>query len=141
MTVTTVEEAASEVQAPVITLTQSAAEKLQGLMQEKGLGDAYSLRVFVGGGGCSGFQYGMTFDNNPRDVDIVFAEHGLRVTVDPRSLPYIVGANIDYEDSLMGGGFHIENPNAVSSCGCGNSFRTKDDSGGGGGGGGCESCH
>ncbi len=138
MTVTTVEEAAStEVQAPVITLTQSAADKLLGIMQEKGLGDAYGLRVFVGGGGCSGFQYGMTFDNNPRDVDIVFAERGLRVIVDPRSLPYIVGANIDYEDSLMGGGFHIENPNAVSTCGCGSSFRTKD----GGDGGGCESCH
>jgi iron-sulfur cluster assembly accessory protein len=139
MTVTTVEEAASaEVQTPVITLTQSAAEKLLGIMQEKGLGDAYGLRVFVGGGGCSGFQYGMTFDNNPRDVDVVFAEHGMRVIVDPRSLPYIIGANIDYEDSLMGGGFHIENPNAVSTCGCGSSFRTKD---GDAAGGSCESCH
>ena len=89
-------------------------------------GRCYGLRVFVGGGGCSGLQYGMTFDNNPSDVDIVFAEHGLRVIVDPRSLPYIAGANIDYEDSLMGGGFHIENPNAVSTCGCGHSFRTKE---------------
>ena len=79
----------------------------------------------------------MTFDNNPSDADTVFAERGLRVIVDSRSLPYVVGANIDYEDSLMGGGFHIENPNAVSTCGCGNSFRTKD----GGDGGGCESCH
>ncbi len=137
MTVTTVEETASEVQTPVVTLTQLAAEKLQGIMQEKGLGEAYGLRVFVSGGGCSGFQYGMTFENNPRDVDIVFSQRGLRVIVDPRSLPYISGANIDYEDSLMGGGFHIENPNAVSTCGCGSSFRTNDDAGGGG----CESCH
>jgi iron-sulfur cluster assembly accessory protein len=137
MTVPSVEEMASAVETPVITLSETAAEKLLGIMREKGLDEAYGLRVFVGGGGCSGFQYGMTFDNNPRDVDTTFDQRGLRVIVDPRSLPYIAGASIDYIDSLMGGGFHIENPNAVASCGCGNSFRTKDDPDGGG----CAGCH
>ena len=139
MTAPTIEETLTETQAPAITLTEAAAGKLLGIFQEKGLDAAYGLRVFVGGGGCSGLQYGMTFDNNPRDVDIVFEQQGLRVIVDPRSLPYITGASIDYVDSLMGGGFHIENPNAVSSCGCGHSFHTKEgaeDSAGG-----CASCH
>lgn len=112
----------------VVTLTDAAAAKLRSIMAEKNLSD-YGLRVFVQGGGCSGFQYGMTFDNNPRDVDIVFEQAGLRMIVDPRSIDYIAGANIDYVDSLMGGGFQIDNPNAVSTCGCGNSFRTKDENG------------
>ena len=120
MTVATMEETA------VINLTQAAADKLLSIMTEKGLQDTHALRVFVSGGGCSGLQYGMTFDNNPRDVDATFEQHGLRVIVDPRSLPYLEGANIDYVDSLMGGGFQIDNPNAVSTCGCGHSFRTKD---------------
>ncbi|HEX9114663.1 MAG TPA: iron-sulfur cluster insertion protein ErpA [Anaerolineae bacterium] len=115
-------------QTAVVTLTDAAAAKLRSIMAEKNLSD-YGLRVFVQGGGCSGFQYGMTFDNNPRDVDIVFEQAGLRMIVDPRSIDYIAGANIDYVDSLMGGGFQIDNPNAVSTCGCGNSFRTKDENG------------
>jgi len=123
----------------LVTLTQPAADKLLAIMNEKGLADAYALRVFVSGGGCSGMQYGMTFENNPRPVDTVFEQHGLRVVIDPRSLPYLEGANIDYVDSLMGGGFHIENPNAVSTCGCGHSFRSKED--GGNGDGGCSGCH
>jgi iron-sulfur cluster assembly protein len=82
----------------------------------------------------------MTFDNNPRTVDMVFEQHGLRVIIDPQSLNYMMGAEIDYVDSLMGGGFHIENPNAVSSCGCGHSFRTNENSAAGGSGG-CSSCH
>jgi iron-sulfur cluster assembly protein len=132
MTVETTEQTA------VVTLTETAASKLRSIMQEKNLTD-YGLRVFIAGGGCSGFQYGMTFDNSPRDVDIVFEQQGLRVIVDPRSVDYIAGANIDYVDSLMGGGFQIENPNAVSTCGCGQSFRTKDDNGEESGG--CASCH
>jgi iron-sulfur cluster assembly protein len=126
-------------QTAVVTLTEAAATKLRTIMTEKNLAD-YGLRVFVAGGGCSGFQYGMTFDNNPRDIDIVFEESGLRVIVDPRSVEYIAGANIDYVDSLMGGGFQIENPNAVSTCGCGQSFRTKDENGEEAAGG-CSSCH
>ncbi len=107
----------------MITLTSSAAEKLGGIMQEKGLIESHALRVFVRGGGCGGMQYGMTFDE-ARDGDEVFEQHGMKVIVDPTSIFYIEGANIDYVDSLMGGGFHIDNPQATSSCGCGSSFRT-----------------
>jgi iron-sulfur cluster assembly accessory protein len=131
MTVATMEETS------VITLSPIAADKLISVMTEKGVRDTHALRVFVSGGGCSGMQYGMTFDNNPRAADLVFEQQGLRVVIDPRSLPYLEGASIDYVDSLMGGGFHIENPNAVSSCGCGQSFKTKE---GGASEGGC-SCH
>jgi len=129
-----------EEQQALITLTETAAEKLAGIMDEKGVRETHGLRVFVSGGGCSGLQYGMTFDNNPRAVDHVFEQRGLRVIIDPQSLNYMAGAEIDYVDSLMGGGFHIENPNAVSSCGCGHSFRTEDGAAAGGGGG-CSSCH
>jgi iron-sulfur cluster assembly protein len=132
MSVETMEETA------VINLTETAAEKLDGIMREKGVRESHALRVFVSGGGCSGLQYGMTFDPNPRDVDTVFMQHGVRVVIDPQSLRYMEGATIDFVDSLMGGGFHIENPNAVSSCGCGSSFKTKDQAGGAGG---CSSCH
>jgi len=122
----------------VITLTETAANKLDAIMKEKGVRETHGLRVFVSGGGCSGLQYGMTFDPSPREVDTVFTQHGLRVVIDPQSLRYMDGATIDYVDSLMGGGFHIENPNAVSSCGCGHSFRTKDQAADEGG---CNSCH
>ena len=108
----------------VVNLSESAASKLLALMDEKGLRATHALRVFVSGGGCSGVQYGMTFDNNPRPVDTLFEQYGLRVVVDPNSLPYVQGANIDYLDSPQGGGFQIENPNAVSACS----------------GGGCSSC-
>jgi iron-sulfur cluster assembly accessory protein len=102
-----------------ITLTPVAAEKLGELMEQKGVRDTHALRVFIRGGGCSGFQYGMTFDSNPRPIDSVFEEHGLRVVVDPQSLQYMAGASIDYVDDPAGGGFHIENPNVASSCGSG----------------------
>lgn len=107
----------------MITLTSSAAEKLGGIMVEKGLIESKALRVFVKGGGCGGMQYGMTFDE-VQEGDEVYEQHGLRVVVDPTSLFYVDGASIDYVDNLMGGGFHIENPQATSSCGCGSSFRT-----------------
>jgi iron-sulfur cluster assembly accessory protein len=113
-----------EVTAAGVNVTASAAEKLREVMSQKGLAETHGLRVFVQGGGCGGMKYGMTFDNNPRSDDEVYVQHGLRVYVDPISLFYINGANIDWVDSLMGGGFNIENPNAVSSCGCGSSFRT-----------------
>ncbi len=110
----------------MITLTESAATRLQAVMTEKGMNGDHGLRVFVKGGGCGGMQYGMTFDDKERDGDDISQQHGMKVFVDPTSLFYIEGASIDYVDSLMGGGFHIENPNAVSSCGCGSSFRTAD---------------
>ncbi|MCS7220012.1 MAG: iron-sulfur cluster insertion protein ErpA [Anaerolineae bacterium] len=108
----------------MITLTEAAARKLREVLEQKGLAETHALRVFVTGGGCGGMQYGMTFDNKPREDDEVFEQHGLRILVDPISSFYISGSRIDYVDSLMGGGFHIENPNAVSTCGCGSSFRT-----------------
>lgn len=105
-------------QAPV-TLTQAAVEKLAGLMEEKGVRATHGLRVFVRGGGCSGLQYGMAFDDNPRPIDHVFEEHGLRVIIDPQSLQYMTGSSIDYVDDPTAGGFHIENPNVLASCGGG----------------------
>jgi iron-sulfur cluster assembly protein len=102
-----------------ITLTQAAAEKLSVLMEQKGVRETHGLRVFVRGGGCSGLQYGMTFDSNPRPIDRVFEENGLRVIVDPQSLAYMAGSSIDYVDDPEGAGFHIENPNMLSSCGSG----------------------
>jgi len=139
MTVATIEETKTDTE--VVNLTQAAADKLLAIMDEKGLRQTHALRVFVSGGGCSGLQYGMTFDNSPRPVDVVFEQRGLRLVVDPKSLPYITGANIDYSDSLMGGGFQIENPNAVSSCGCGQSFRTKEGGAAAAEGASCHSCH
>lgn len=108
----------------MVTLTPTAAEKLSGIMTEKGMIESHGLRVFVKGGGCGGMQYGMTFDDNPSEEDAVFEQHGMKVIVDATSLFYVEGANIDYVDNLMGGGFHIDNPQATSSCGCGSSFRT-----------------
>jgi iron-sulfur cluster assembly protein len=107
----------------MVNLTPAAAEKLSGIMSQKGMADSHALRVFVKGGGCGGMQYGMTYDE-AREGDEVYEQHGLRVIVDSTSLFYIDGANIDYVDNLMGGGFHIDNPQATSACGCGSSFRT-----------------
>jgi iron-sulfur cluster assembly protein len=107
----------------MITLTQSAAEKLQNIQVEKGIAD-YALRVFVSGGGCSGLSYGMTFAQAEELGDQVFNVNGVKVVVDMGSIQYLDGAEIDYIDSLMGGGFRIENPQAVQSCACGSSFRT-----------------
>lgn len=108
----------------MITLTSSAAEKLQGIMTEKGLSN-HALRVFVSGGGCSGLSYGMTFSEGAEFGDQEFSVNGVKVVVDMGSIQYLDGAEIDYIDSLMGGGFRIENPHAVQSCACGSSFRTK----------------
>lgn len=107
----------------MVNLTPAAAEKLSGIMTQKGMVDSHALRVFVKGGGCGGMQYGMTFDE-ARDGDEVYEQHGMRIIVDSTSLFYIDGANIDYVDNLLGGGFHIDNPQATSACGCGSSFRT-----------------
>lgn len=107
----------------MITLTQIASDKLQHIMTEKGL-NSHALRVFVSGGGCSGLSYGMTFAEGAELGDQEFDVNGVKIVVDPGSYPYLDGAEIDYIDSLMGGGFRIENPNAVQSCSCGSSFRT-----------------
>ena len=106
-----------------ITITTNAAKRIHQLMEEKEL-QGHALRVFVSGGGCSGFQYGMAFEPDPRESDMRFSQENVEVVIDPVSLGYMAGASIDYVDDLMGGGFSIQNPNAVASCGCGNSFRT-----------------
>ncbi|MBI5302252.1 MAG: iron-sulfur cluster insertion protein ErpA [Chloroflexi bacterium] len=110
---------------PLVTLTPIAASKLQTLLAEKNLA-GYGLRVFVSGGGCSGFQYGMAFENTTEDGDFVFDSGGMRVYLDNASATYLEGATVDYVDSLMGGGFKIENPNAASTCSCGQSFSSEE---------------
>ncbi len=107
----------------MINLTPVAADKLQTIMSEKGIG-THALRVFVSGGGCSGLSYGMTFAEGADIGDQTFEVNGMQIVVDPGSIMYLDGAEIDYIDSLMGGGFRIENPNAVQSCACGSSFQT-----------------
>ncbi len=104
----------------MVTLSPMAAEKLQKLLAEKNL-PGYGLRVFVAGGGCSGYQYGMAFENSTQEGDAVFDSMGLRVIVDSASALYLEGATVDYVDSPMGSGFRIENPNAASTCSCGES--------------------
>lgn len=106
-----------------ITLTPAAASKLQSLLEEKGAPES-GLRIFISGGGCSGMQYGMAIETEIRELDEVFESEGVKLVVDPNSLMYLVGAEVDYVDNLMGGGFAINNPNAISTCGCGHSFRS-----------------
>lgn len=124
---------------PVLSVTPSAVEVIRNLLQQRNIPN-HSLRVFVSGGGCSGMQYGMAFEESPKEFDKVVAMDGVSLIVDSTSFMYLQGATIDYVDSLMGGGFRIENPNAVSSCGCGSSFRTNNDSGESSGGCGSGSC-
>ena len=111
-----------------VTLTDEALAHLQGLL-EKEANPGLGLRVFVSGGGCSGLQYGMAFDDVVRPGDEVIEQHGVRILVDDFSAPHIRGSEIDYVDSLMGAGFTVHNPNAVHSCSCGHSFDTGDDAG------------
>jgi iron-sulfur cluster assembly protein len=111
---------------PQINLTPSAATAVSDLLNKRNL-EGYALRVFISGGGCSGFQYGMALEGNVRENDLVFEAHGVKLVVDEVSISYLQGATVDYVDEIMGSGFKIENPNAVSSCGCGSSFRTAGD--------------
>ncbi|UTV82364.1 iron-sulfur cluster insertion protein ErpA [Acidithiobacillus sp. YTS05] len=104
-----------------MTLTDSAADKIKSLIEEEGSPDL-KLRVFVTGGGCSGFQYGFTFDENVNDGDTEVEQFGVRLLVDPMSYQYLVGAEIDYSEGLEGAQFVIKNPNATTTCGCGSSF-------------------
>jgi iron-sulfur cluster assembly protein len=126
-----------------ITLTEKAAAELTTLIAENGKEGAL-LRVWVQGGGCSGLTYGMALDENePEEGDAIFEDRGVRVVVDDLSLRYMKGAVVDYVDDVLGGGFKIENPNAVKGCGCGSSFSTGDETHPGldtSAGGGCGSC-
>lgn len=133
---------AEHVHEAVVSVTPVAVDKIKTLITEKDMPAETGLRVFVSGGGCSGMQYGMAFEPNPRADDTISSVSGIQIIIDPISLDYLRGANIDFVDTLMGGGFSIDNPNAVSSCGCGHSFRTDEQAGGHAhaGGGGC-GCH
>ncbi|MDD5375603.1 iron-sulfur cluster insertion protein ErpA [Acidithiobacillus sp.] len=106
---------------PVMTLTQNAADKIASLIEEEG-SDNLKLRVFVTGGGCSGFQYGFTFDENMNEGDTEVHQLGVSLLIDPMSYQYLVGAEIDYSEGLEGAQFVIKNPNATTTCGCGSSF-------------------
>lgn len=112
-------------QTQMITLTEAAAGAVRDLLAKRNL-EGYALRVYVQGGGCSGFQYGMALDNTRRAEDLTFEGHGVKVVVDEISIQYLNGATIDFVEEVMGSGFKIENPNAVASCGCGSSFRTRE---------------
>ena len=110
---------------PSVEVSKAAAEQALALMDQEGMDiDVGGLRLFVQQGGCAGLSYGMRFDNEPEPDDTVTIHHGLRVFVDPASMNYIGGSRLEYEDGLQAAGFHVENPNVVSECGCGESFRT-----------------
>lgn len=110
----------SEAESPLI-FTDSAANKVKTLIQEEG-NDNLKLRVYVTGGGCSGFQYGFTFDESINDGDTAVEKNGVTLLIDPMSYQYMVGAEIDYKEDLEGAQFVIRNPNATTTCGCGSSF-------------------
>jgi len=107
----------------MLVITEKAGQKIKGLLtEEKKVG--YGLRVYVAGGGCQGFEYGMVFEEQANEDDTVIEAHGVKVFVDAQSAPMLQGTQVDYQDSLEGSGFSIKNPQAKSSCGCGNSFGT-----------------
>ena len=110
-----------ETQESPLIFTDAAAVKVRELIDEEG-DDALMLRVFISGGGCSGFQYGFTFDQNETDGDTIVVNQGVKLLVDPMSVQYLTGAEIDYSEGLEGAQFVIRNPNAATTCGCGSSF-------------------
>jgi len=109
---------------PVVDITESAAAELKVYLEKQGKPGA-GLRVFVSAGGCSGLSYGMVPEDKITDDDYVITQYGAKLIVDKSSMPFIAGSVIDFQsDKLMGGGFVVKNPNAVSTCGCGESFKT-----------------
>lgn len=132
---------------PMITITEKAADKVREFLAAEDDAELTALRVAVQGGGCSGFQYALGFDTGAQDGDEVIEAHGITVLVDPFSMPYLNGADIDFVDGLNGTGFSITNPNTVAGCGCGSSFQLKEGEEAGdeeavtaSAGGGCTSC-
>jgi iron-sulfur cluster assembly protein len=113
---------------PLVTLTDAAAAKLTELTREE-TDPAVGLRVYVYSGGCSGYRYGMMLEDQPSAEDVRVSSQGINVYVDPQSTALLAGSEIDYVDTLMGAGFTVNNPNAVSGCGCGSSFRTEESAG------------
>jgi iron-sulfur cluster assembly protein len=111
----------------MVTITDKGAEKVREFLDaQAAVAETAGLRVGVRGGGCSGFQYALAFDEQ-RDGDAVFEDKGIRVLVDNPSLPYVKGSVIDFVDSLQGAGFKVENPNVIAACGCGSSFRVAEE--------------
>ena len=111
----------------MITLSDKGAEKVQEfLASQSAVAETAGLRVGVRGGGCSGFQYALAFDEQ-RDGDMVFEDKGIRLLVDNQSLPYVEGSTIDFVDGLQGAGFKVDNPNVIAACGCGSSFRVAEE--------------
>jgi iron-sulfur cluster assembly accessory protein len=115
-------------QPDLVHLTDAAASKLRELTAQEP-NPAMGLRVYVYSGGCSGFRYGMMLEDQPTAEDVTVSSNGVTVYVDGQSTQYLTGSEIDYVDTLMGAGFTVNNPNAVSACGCGSSFRTADSEG------------
>jgi len=111
---------ATDSESPVV-FTEAAANKVKTLIAEEG-NDKLMLRVFISGGGCSGFQYGFTFDENIQEGDTEVENCGVKLLIDPMSFQYLSGAEVDYKESLEGSQFIINNPNATTTCGCGSSF-------------------
>ncbi|MDE2259695.1 MAG: iron-sulfur cluster insertion protein ErpA [Betaproteobacteria bacterium] len=114
-------DAPAEMMPAPLVFTNNAADKVKQLIDEEGNSDL-KLRVFVTGGGCSGFQYGFTFEETSNADDTVMQKNGVSLLIDPMSYQYLVGAEIDYKEDLEGAQFIIRNPNATSTCGCGSSF-------------------
>jgi iron-sulfur cluster assembly protein len=112
----------------MISISESATDQIKTLLSAEETPNMF-LRLSVKAGGCSGFSYGMGFDNDQSEQDKVMEFHGLKVVVDNESHKFLDGVQIDFKDSGMGGGFTIENPNAVASCGCGQSFKARDEEG------------
>jgi len=113
--------AVTETMPDLLVFTDSAAGKVRQLIEEEGNANL-KLRVFVQGGGCSGFQYGFTFDEEVSEDDTQMAKGGVTLLIDPMSMQYLAGAEIDYQENMEGAQFVIKNPNATSTCGCGSSF-------------------
>ena len=118
-----------------IVLTQSAAEAVREVMSQKNL-QGYALRLYIAGGGCSGFQYSLALDEKVQADDVVTETDGIRLIVDGESIKYLQGATVDYIEGMTSSGFKIDNPNAVSSCNCGQSFNSSEDDDSGG----CADC-
>ena len=113
-------ETSTETMSPVL-FTENAANKVREMISEEG-NPNLKLRIFVSGGGCSGFQYGFAFDENNAEDDTIVEKCGVSLLVDPMSFQYLMGAEVDYQDGLEGARFVIKNPNATATCGCGSSF-------------------
>ena len=114
------QEVTEQIPEPLV-FTEAAVTKVRELIEDEG-NDALMLRVFISGGGCSGFQYGFSFDENTTEGDTVIDKGGVKLLIDPMSIQYLMGAEIDYKEGLEGAQFVIRNPNASTTCGCGSSF-------------------